>query len=63
MSGAATFRIYPFNEQVLNLFRNTKVRGIHDKIIVLTAKVLKAEALITNDEDLKKLKEVNTIWI
>jgi len=63
MSGVATFRYYPFNEQVLDLFRQTKAREIHDKIIVSTAKVVKANALITKDESLKKLGEVNTIWL
>jgi len=63
MSGVATFRYYPFNEQVLDLFRQTKAREIHEKIIVSTAKVVKADALITKDEALKRLGEVNTIWL
>ncbi|KPV65528.1 MAG: PIN domain protein [Candidatus Bathyarchaeota archaeon BA1] len=63
MSSVATFRCYPFNEQVLDLFRHTKAREIHDKIIVSTTKVVKANALITKDEALKKLEEVNTIWL
>ena len=63
MLGAATFRYYPFNEQVLDFFRHTKAREIHDKIIVSTAKIVKANALITKDEALKELGEVNIVWL
>jgi len=62
MSKASAFRYYPLNERVLRLFRLTKAREIHDKIIVSTVKALKADALITKDEDLIKLGEVNTFW-
>ena len=63
MSGVAMFRYYPFNEQVLDLFRHTKAREIHDKIIVSTAKIVKANAVITKDEALKRLGEVNIMWL
>ncbi len=63
MSNVATFRYYPFNEQVLEVFRRTKAREIHDKIIVSTAKIVKANALITKDEALKELGEVNIVWL
>jgi len=63
MSGVATFRYYPFNEQVLDVFRRTKAREIHDKIIVSTAKIVKASALVTKDEALKELGEVNIVWL
>jgi len=62
MSSLATFRYYPFSEQVLDLFRQTKAREIHDRIIVSTAKVVMADALITKDESLKKLG-VNVLWL
>jgi len=63
MPSLATFRYYPFSEQVLDLFRQTKAREIHDRIIVSTAKVVMADALITKDESLKKLGEVNVLWL
>jgi len=63
MSKAATFRYYPFNEEVLNLFGATKAKEIHDKITISTAKAIKADALITKDEDLTKLREVATLWL
>ncbi|HID17772.1 TPA: type II toxin-antitoxin system VapC family toxin [Candidatus Bathyarchaeota archaeon] len=62
ISKSAMFRYYPFNERILNLFHATKAKEIHDKIIVLTAKILKADALITKDENIRKLKEIKTIW-
>jgi len=63
MSKAPTFRYYPFNEKVLNLFRTTKAIEIHDKIIISTAKAVKADALITKDKDIIKLGEVTTFWL
>nr|MDO8081126.1 PIN domain-containing protein [Candidatus Freyarchaeota archaeon] len=62
MSEAVTFRYYPFDEKVLNLFKSTKAKELHDKIIILTAKALKADALLTNDKELVNLQEVNIIW-
>ena len=62
MARAETFRYYPFNERILNLFHNTRAKEIHDKIIVLTAKVLGADALITKGQDLVRLGEVKTLW-
>jgi len=38
------------------------VREIHDKIIVATEKILKAEALITKDKEIKRRGEVRTVW-
>ncbi|OYT55842.1 MAG: hypothetical protein B6U77_00885 [Candidatus Hecatellales archaeon ex4484_218] len=62
MLKTGTFRYYPFNEKVLNLFDTTKAEEIHDKIIVSTVKALKADALITKDKNISRLKEVKTIW-
>lgn len=62
MKRHATFNYYPFNEDILNLFKETRAREIHDKIIISTTKILKAEALITKDEELCRLHEVNTVW-
>ncbi len=62
MLSVATFKYYPFNGQVLDFFKYTRAKEIHDKIIVSTAKVVKADALITKDEALRKLGEVSIIW-
>lgn len=62
MKRHTTFNYYSFNKDVLNFFEETKAREIHDKIIISTAKLLKAEAIITKDEELHKLNEVNTLW-
>lgn len=62
MKRHTTFNYFSFNEDVLNHFKETKATEIHDKIITLTAKLLKAEALITKDEKLRKLDEVKTLW-
>jgi len=56
------FNYHSFSEDVLNLFDDTKAKEIHDKIIVSTAKLLRAKALITKDEELHGLAEVKTLW-
>jgi len=56
------FALYPFDEEVLQVLETVSLREIHNKIIVATAKVLKAEALITKDKAIIKSKEVPTIW-
>jgi hypothetical protein len=62
MSKASGFTYCPFNEKVLKLFRLTKAKEIHDKIIISKVKALKADALITKDVDLMRLKEANILW-
>jgi len=62
MKKHTTFNYYPFNGDVINLFEETKAKEIHDKIIISTIKLLKAQALITKDEELRKLGEVMTLW-
>lgn len=62
MSELATFQYYSLSERVLDLFKKTRAKEIHDKIIISTAKLVKADALITKDEELKKLEEVKVIW-
>lgn len=57
-----TFNYHSFNGDVLNLFGETRAKEIHDKIMISTAKILKAQALITNDEELRNLGEVKTLW-
>ncbi len=56
------FKHYPFNEDILNLFEETKAKEVHDKIIISTTKHLKAEALITKDKEILQLCEVKTLW-
>lgn len=60
MSEAVTFRCYPFDEKVLNLFKSNKAKELRDKIIILTAKALKADALLTTDKEL--VNQVNIVW-
>jgi predicted nucleic acid-binding protein len=62
MKAHMAFRYYPFDENVLDLFEETKARDIHDKVIISTAKLLKAEALITKDVELRELGEVPILW-
>jgi len=62
MKKHTNFNYYSFNEEVLDIFEETKAREIHDKIIISTARLLKAEALITKDEELLKLGEVKILW-
>jgi len=57
-----TFTYYSFSVDVLNLFEETKAREILDKIIISTAKLVKAQALITKDKELNMLGEVKTLW-
>jgi len=56
------FAFYPFDEEILLALETVPLRELHDKIIVATAKVLKAEALLTKDKAITKSKEVPTIW-
>ncbi|MBS7251165.1 MAG: hypothetical protein KIH08_11360 [Candidatus Freyarchaeota archaeon] len=46
----------------MNIFKSTKAKELHDKIILLTTKALKADALLTNDKELVNLQEVHIIW-
>jgi predicted nucleic acid-binding protein len=56
-----TFTYYSFNVDVLNLFEENKAREILDKIIISTAKLVKAQVLITKDKELSMLGEVKTL--
>lgn len=62
MRRRTTLNYYSFDDQILNLFEETKAREIHDMIITSTAKLLNAQALITKDEEIRKLGEVKTLW-
>ncbi|MBS7611755.1 hypothetical protein KEJ27_06060 [Candidatus Bathyarchaeota archaeon] len=58
----STITYYPFNQEVLSIFKETKAKEIHDKIIVSTAKLVRAKSLITKDEEAANLGKVNTLW-
>ena len=62
MKGHTAFNYYSLTKDVLDLFEESRATEIHDKIMVSTAKLLKAEALITKDRELRKLGEVRTLW-
>jgi len=55
-------RYYPFDREILLQSKKSRAKGIHDKIIIATTRVLKAEALLTKDEEIRKLGEVKTLW-
>ena len=56
------FSFYPFDEQVLRALEDVRMRELHDRIIVATAQVLRAEALITKDEEIRRSGIMATIW-
>lgn len=62
LSEATAFKYYPFSERILSLFHTTKAKEIYDKIIILTTKAVKDEALITKDKDLIETHETCIIW-
>lgn len=56
------FSIYPLDEKVLKIIPDVRLAELHDRIIVGTNVTLKAEGLITKDEEIKKSGLVKTIW-
>ena len=62
MGRHSTFSYYPFNVDVLDLFKETDAKEIHDKIIISTAKLVKAHAPTTKDDELNRLDEVKRLW-
>lgn len=57
-----SFSIHPLNEEILKIIPDIKLKELHDRIIVATCIAVKAEGLITKDENIRKSKLVNTIW-
>lgn len=49
------------NFQVMKLLPEIKLKEIHDRIIVGTAKILNTK-LITKDKEIKKSRIVETVW-
>ena len=58
----SSFEIYPLDVNVLRILRGIPdIYELHDRIIVVTAKLLKAK-LITRDVDIQNSNIVETIW-
>lgn len=57
-----SFSIHPLDERVLNTIPDVELTELHDRIIVGTSVVLKADGLITKDKEIKKSGLVETIW-
>ncbi len=55
------FIVTSFNFQLLKLLPEIKLNEIHDRIIVATAKMLKAK-LVTRDLEIVKSGIVETVW-
>ena len=57
-----SFSISPLDDRVLRIIPEIKLTELHDRIIVGTTILLKAEALITKDEEITRSRIVKTIW-
>ena len=55
------FLIAPLDLEITKIVPNIKLRELHDRIIVATAKFLDA-TLITKDKEIIKSRIVKTIW-
>jgi len=55
MEESTDLRYYPFDRETLLQSKKSRAKDIHDKIIIATTRVLKAEALLTKDEEIRKL--------
>jgi len=62
MEESTNLRYYPFDRETLLQSKKSTAKDIHDKIIIATTRVLKAEALLAKDEKIRKLGEAKTIW-
>lgn len=57
-----SFSICPLDERILKAIPEVKLAELHDRIIVGTSIVLKAEGMITKDREIRKSNLVKTIW-
>lgn len=57
-----SFFIHPLDEKVLKIIPEVNLPELHDRIIVATCIAVKAEGLITKDEEIRKSKLIKTIW-
>jgi len=58
-----SFSIYPLDEGILRIIPDVKLAELHDRIIVGTSIAIKADGLITKDEEIKKSELVKTVWL
>ena len=56
------FTLYPLDEGVLAELGSVRLRELHDRVIVATARVIGAEALITKDREIASSGVVSTLW-
>jgi predicted nucleic acid-binding protein len=57
-----SFQLYPLDEDVLRMIPEVRLSELHDRIIVATSLLLKAEGLVTNDSEIRKSRLVETFW-
>ncbi len=57
-----SFPIHPLDEKILRIIPNVKLKDLHDRIIVGTSIAIRADGLITKDQDIKRTGLVKTIW-
>ena len=56
-----SFQIVALTEDILKIAENVHFRELHDRLIIATAKWLKAP-IITSDTEMKQLKSIKVIW-
>jgi predicted nucleic acid-binding protein len=62
LSKYPNFKIYPFDEVVLNeYFKTSPELEIHDRLIVATAKLTNSK-VITKDKQITNSRLVKTVW-
>jgi hypothetical protein len=54
--------VHPLDEEVLKLIPDVALKELHGRIIVATCKLVKANKLITKDEEITLSGIVRTIW-
>ncbi len=60
--GTYNYVVYPLDEEVILECENiSKIKDLHDRVIISTAKILDAR-LITKDKEIKNSGEVETLW-
>lgn len=54
--------IYPLDVQVLKRLPDITLTELHDRIIVATSLILRAEAVLTKDDAIRRSDLVKTVW-
>jgi len=57
-----TFSIHPLDEEVLRKIPEVELAELHDRIVVGTYLLLKADGLITKDKEIRNSGLVEVIW-